>query len=83
MEYDNKNGKFRSSCYNYGEVGHYRPNCPMIKKDKEKGRHKKSSKSRRAYVSCESASDSSSDESSTSSVESTQICLMTNGRKKK
>ena len=31
----------------------------MIKKDKERGHHKKTSKSRRAYVACESASDSS------------------------
>lgn len=60
-EYENKKGKFRSSCYDYGEFGHYRPECPMIKKDKDKGHHKRPSKSRKAYVSWESASDSSSD----------------------
>ncbi|XP_050919464.1 uncharacterized protein LOC127137007 [Lathyrus oleraceus] len=48
-----------------------------------KGHHKKSSKSRRAYVACETESDSSSDESFTSSIELTQICLIENGRKKK
>lgn len=68
--------KFRSSCYNYGEIAHYRPECPMIKKDKERRHHKKPSKYRRAYVDCESASDSSSDESDTSSVESARIFLM-------
>lgn len=49
----------------------------MIKKDKKKRNDKKS---RRAYVTYESAS---SDENSTSSVESAQIYLMANGRKKK
>lgn len=43
----------------------------MTKKDKEIGHHKNSSKSRRGYVACESESDSSGDEISTSSVEST------------
>lgn len=52
----------------------------MIKKDKEKGRDKKS---RRAYVACESTSDPSSNESFTSSVKSTRIFAMANGMKKK
>ncbi|XP_050915969.1 uncharacterized protein LOC127131073 [Lathyrus oleraceus] len=82
-EDENKKGKYRSSCYNYGEFGHYRPKCPNIKKDKENEHHKKSSKSRRAYGTWESASDSLSDESSTSSVESTHIFLMENRKKKK
>lgn len=34
---ENRKFKFRSSCYNCGEIGHYRPKCPMIKKYKEKG----------------------------------------------
>ena len=55
----------------------------MIKKDKEKGHHKKSSKSWRAYVIWESESDSSSDESSDSSVESSKILYMESKRKKK
>ncbi|XP_050908865.1 uncharacterized protein LOC127122601 [Lathyrus oleraceus] len=62
---ENKKGKFRSSCYNCGEVGHYRPECLIIKKDREKWHDKKS---RREYVASDSSSDSSSDESSTSSV---------------
>ncbi|XP_050902541.1 uncharacterized protein LOC127114361 [Lathyrus oleraceus] len=82
-EDENKKGKLRSSCYNCGKVSHYRPDCPMIKKDKEKGHHKKYSKSRRVYVAWESESDSSSDESSISSVESTKLCFMTNKKKKK
>ncbi|XP_050902822.1 uncharacterized protein LOC127115287 [Lathyrus oleraceus] len=77
---ENRKGKFRSSCYSYGEVGHYRPECPMIKKDKKKGHAKKF---RRTYVAYENASDYSIDESSTSSVEFARICLMENGRKKK
>lgn len=36
-EDENKKGKFRSSCYNYGEFGHYILKYPKIKKDKEKG----------------------------------------------
>lgn len=44
-EDESKKGKPRSSCYNYGKTGHYRSGCPMIKKDKDKGHHKKSSKS--------------------------------------
>ena len=82
-EDENKKGKIRISCYNCGNVGHYRPNCPLIKKDKEKGHHKKSSKSRRAYIAWESESDSSSDESSSSSDESAKLCFMANKKKKK
>lgn len=55
----------------------------MIKKDKEKGHHKKSSKSRRAYNDWESESDSLSDESSSLSDESTKLCFMANKNKKK
>lgn len=82
-EYENKKDKFRSSCYNNGEFCHYRPKYPKIKKYKEKGHHKKSSKSGRAYVAWERVSDSSSDESSTSSVESALILLMANRKEKK
>lgn len=39
-EDENKKDKLRSSFYNYGKVGHYRPDCSMIKKDKDKGHHK-------------------------------------------
>lgn len=78
-EDENKKSKPRSSYYNYGKVGHYRPEFPM----KKKGHHKKSRKSRRAHVAWERESDSSSDESSSSSVESTRICLMVNKKKKK
>jgi hypothetical protein len=67
-EDENKKGKLISSCYNYGKAGHYRSEHPMIKKDKEKGHHKKSSKSRRVYVTWESESDSSSNEILSSSV---------------
>lgn len=55
----------------------------MKKKDNEKGLHKRSSISKRAYVAWKSESDSSSGESSTSSEESTLIFLMENGNKKK
>lgn len=82
-EDDNKKGKLRSSCYNCGKAGHYSSDYSFIKKDKEKGHHKKSSKSRRAYIAWESGSDYSSDESSSSSVKSSKLCLMANKKKKK
>ncbi|XP_050896206.1 uncharacterized protein LOC127102934 [Lathyrus oleraceus] len=65
------------------KVGHYKPNCPLIKKDKEKAHHNKSSNSRRAYIAWESASDSSSDESLSSSDESAKFFFMDNKKKKK
>lgn len=55
----------------------------MMKKDKEKGHHKKSSKCKRAYVDWESDSNSSSDESLISSVELAKLCFMTNKKNKK
>jgi hypothetical protein len=30
---ENRKGKFRIYCYNYGEIGHYRPKCTMVKKE--------------------------------------------------
>lgn len=72
-KYDNKKSKHRGSCYYYGKVGDYKPNCPLIMKDKEKGHHKKYSKSRRAYIAWESQCVSSSNESSSSSDESAKL----------
>lgn len=53
-EDENKKGRIRSSCYNCWQAGHYRPECPKIKKENKKDHHKRSRKSRRVYVAWES-----------------------------
>jgi hypothetical protein len=82
-EDEKKKSKGRSTCYNCGKEGHIRPECPKIMKEKERGHHKRSNKSRRAYVAWESESGSSSGESSSSSNESAKMCYMANKGKKK
>lgn len=58
-----RNKKYKDSCYHCGNIGHYKSDCPLIKKDKGKSQHKKSSKSRRAYIAWESDNESSSEDS--------------------
>lgn len=48
MEDENKKEKSKGLCYNYGRVGHYKPDCPSLEKHKGNGQQKKSSKSRKA-----------------------------------
>ncbi|XP_050919337.1 uncharacterized protein LOC127136866 [Lathyrus oleraceus] len=52
---ERKATKSRGLCYNCGKADHYKPDYPLLKKDKGKDKHhKKSSKDRRAYIAWES-----------------------------
>ncbi|XP_050897150.1 uncharacterized protein LOC127103967 [Lathyrus oleraceus] len=75
---ESKTTKSRGSCYNCENSGHYKPDCPLLKKDKVKNkRHKKSSKARRAYIAWESDSEPSSN--GNLSDEEEKACLVTQG----
>ena len=73
---ENKKKRGKGPCYNCGKVGHYKPDCPKMKKDKGKAPPKKFNKQRRAYIAWESDSDLSDDDSSSGSDESANLCLM-------
>ena len=73
---ENKKYRGKGPCFNCGKTGHYKPDCPMMKKDKGKAPPKKFNKQRRAYIAWESDSDSSSGESSSDSDETANLCLM-------
>ena len=72
---ENKNQRGKRPCYNCGKVGHYKPDCLKMKKDKGKAPPKKFNK-QRAYTAWESNSDSSNDDSSSDSDETAYLCLM-------
>lgn len=80
---DNNKGKSKSSCFNYVKVKHYKSDCPQLKKDKDKGQYRKSSKPRRACIAWESDSESSSEGSSSESDGKANFCLMAHHHKKK
>src|SRR3954471_7932954 len=78
---DNNKGKIKGPCFNCGKAGHYKPDCPYLKKEKEKNQSKGHNKSKRAYIAWES--DSSSESSSSDEEESANLCLMAHQHKKK
>src|SRR3954462_3113543 len=57
---DNNKGKIKGPCFNCGKAGHYKPDYPYLKKEKEKNQSKGHSKSKRAYIAWESDSSSES-----------------------
>src|ERR1051325_10552481 len=74
---ENKKYKGKGTCFNCGKSGHYKTECPMNKKDKEKAPPKKFNKQRRAYIAWENNSESSSNEGLSDSDEIANLCLMT------
>ncbi|XP_050876901.1 uncharacterized protein LOC127080630 [Lathyrus oleraceus] len=66
------------------KVGHYKTDCPLLKKYKGKDKHhNKYSKVRRAYIAWESDSESSSNDKSSDEEENTNLCLTVHRKKKK
>src|SRR3954470_2341235 len=80
-QYDNNKGRIKGLCFNCGKDGHYKPDCPYLKKEKEKNQSKGHNKSKRAYIAWES--DSSSESSSGDEEEVANLCLMAHQHKKK
>ena len=76
-EENNKKDKGNVIFYECGKPGHYKPNCPSLAKNKGKGQR---NKSRQAYVTWESKSESSSNESANESDEEENYCFMANHR---
>ncbi|XP_058766926.1 uncharacterized protein LOC131640543 [Vicia villosa] len=72
---ESKKYRGKGSCFNCGKSGHYKTECPKIKKEKGPV-SKKSNKQRRAYIAWESDSESSTDEDSSDDDESANLCLM-------
>jgi hypothetical protein len=74
-------------CYECGQVGHYKPDCPNLKrKEKESSSNKRRSKGKKAYVAWESSSSSSHSSSSSSSSdedEMANVCFTSHHHKKK
>ncbi|KAK2356902.1 gag-protease polyprotein [Trifolium repens] len=73
-------------CYECGQVGHYKPDCPNLKrKEKEPSSNKGRSKGKKAYVAWESSSASSHSSSSSSSSDESEVanvCFTTHHHKK-
>ncbi|KAK2435416.1 gag-protease polyprotein [Trifolium repens] len=84
---DDRHSK-KEACYECGKVGHFKPDCPKLKrKEKESPSFKKGSKDKgkKAYVAWESSSSSSSSLSSSSSSGEdvlANVCLTSYDRKK-
>ncbi|KAK2363148.1 cysteine-rich RECEPTOR kinase [Trifolium repens] len=74
-------------CYECGQVGHYKPDCPKLKKkEKESSSNKRRSKEKKAYVAWESNSSSSHSSSSSSSSDESEVanvCFTSHHHKKK
>ncbi|MED6210141.1 hypothetical protein PIB30_061380, partial [Stylosanthes scabra] len=62
-------------CFEYGEIGHIKPNCPKLQKGEK---DKKFKKKQKAYISWENEDDSSTD---SDNEEIANICLMANEEK--
>src|SRR4051812_39401699 len=77
---DNNKGKIKGPCFNCGKAGHYKPDCPYLKKEKEKNQSKLHNKSKRGYIAWES--DSSSESSSSDEEELANLCFMAHQHKK-
>ncbi|KAK2364611.1 cysteine-rich RECEPTOR kinase [Trifolium repens] len=74
-------------CYECGQSGHYKSDCPKLKKnEKESSSNKRRSKGKKAYVAWESGSSSSSSSLSSSSSDESEVanmCFTTHHHKKK
>ena len=74
-------------CYECGQSGHYKPDCPKLKrKEKESSSNKRRSKGKKAYAAWESSSSSSHSSLSSSSSDESEVanmCFTTHHHKKK
>ncbi|KAK2422441.1 gag-protease polyprotein [Trifolium repens] len=85
----NKDARYskKGICYECGQVGHYKPDCPNLKrKEKESSSNKRRIKGKKAYVAWENGSSSSHSSSSSSSSdedEMANVCFTSHHHKKK
>src|ERR1043165_7750353 len=81
---DDKKSKSRGSCFNCEKPGHYKPDCPLLKRDKGKDKFQRiPNKARRAYIAWKSDSEESNKSVSSNEEETIKFCLMAHQGKKK